>query len=283
MSEERLPIRQAFHKEFNFESYGVRVKVESDSDELLDKARQAVVAGFVDRAVFVENGVKLSDHVYRVTYDGDDHVLFKNGAEVSRGKSAKNFFKVLNSSLRVEVAEFADSKVFLHAGVVGWKGEAIVIPAKSFEGKSTLTAELVRIGADYYSDEYAVLDENGYVHPFPRKISMRYFGASREKDISVEELGGIYGRTPIPVSLVLLTGFVKGAIWHPKVLGPGDGIMEIIPHTIPIRRKAEFSLKVLDLVARRAIILKGSRGDSKKFAKILLAFFDNHINSAKIM
>ncbi len=284
MLEERLIIRCAFDREFYFDSYGVRVKVESDLQELLDEAKQAVIAGFGNCAVFIENGSgnQESGHVFGITFDGTHYFLFKNGAQISYGKSKKIFFKYLGGILRIDVAEYADSKVFLHAGVVGWKGMAIVIPAKSFQGKSTLTAELVRIGADYYSDDYAVLDERGYVHPFPRKLSMRYFGATRGKEVSVEELGGKYGREPIPVGMVLLTGFEKGAVWDPLVLSPGNGIMEIIPHTIPIRRKSEFSLKVLDLVASRAIIVKSARGDSKKFAKFLLAFFDNHTNLVKM-
>lgn len=162
--------------------------------------------------------------------------------------------------------------------MVGWKGRAIVLPAKSFSGKTTLTAELVRNGADYYSDEYAVLDERGHVHAFPRKLSMRYFGATREKDISVEELGGSYGLEPIPVGMVLLTEFEKSAVWEPQFLSAGKGIMEILPHTIPIRSRSEFSLKVLDIVASRAIIVKSARSDAKKFAKSLLAFFENNIN-----
>lgn len=281
MSKESLIFRCAFDREFHFESYGVRVKIESNCQGLLDEARRTVIAAFGCRALLIENGNGESDHVFGIAFDGGHYFLFKNGEQISYGKSEKLFFKYLNSILRVEVAEYADSRVFLHAGVVGWKGNAILIPAKSFQGKSTLTAELVKIGADYYSDEYAVLDEIGYVHSFPRKLSMRYFGATREKEVSVEELGGNYGREPIPVGMVLLTCFERGALWDPKVLSPGNGIIEIIPHTIPVRRKAEFSLKVLDIVARRAIIVKSARGDAKKFAKFLLAFFDNHINLVK--
>ena len=58
--------------------------------------------------------------------------------------------------------------------------------------------------------------------------------------------------------------------------------MEIIPHTIPITRDPKFSLKVLDLVARHAIIVRSPRGDAKKFAKVLLEFFENHINLVKL-
>ena len=55
-----------------------------------------------------------------------------------------------------------------HAGVVGWRGRAIVIPGRSHAGKSTLVAELVRRGAVYYCDEFAVLHETGRVHPYRR-------------------------------------------------------------------------------------------------------------------
>ncbi len=282
MSEERLTIRCVFDREFNFDSYGVRIKIESDSQQLLDAAKETVIAAFGERTELIENKGCMASHVFGVASDGVNYFLFKDGEQVSFGKSDNLFFKFLNSSLRIVVAEHADSKVFLHAGVVGWKGSAIVIPASSFQGKSTLTAELVKIGAEYYSDEYAVLDENALVHPFPRKLSMRYFGATRRKEVSAEELGGRYGLEPIPVRMVLLTGFQKGTVWDPRVLTPGVGIMEIIPHTIPMRQKTEFSLKVLDLLARRAIIVKSARGDAKKFAKFLLAFFDNHIKLDKM-
>ena len=282
MSEKGLILRRAFDKEFNFESYGVRVRLESDSQEMLDEARRTVIAGLFDRAEFIERGNADCDHVFGMSFDGEHYLLYKNGEQISYGTSYKLFFKSLNSRLRIEVAEYAESRVFLHAGVVGWNGSAILLPAKSFQGKSTLTAELVKIGAEYYSDEYAILDEHGYVHAFPRKLSMRYFGGTREKEVSVEEIGGVYGSKPLPVGLVLLTGFQKGAVWDPQVLSPGNGIFEIIQHTIPIRRNSEFVLKVLDLVARRAIIVKSPRGDVKKFAKFLLKFFDNHINLVKM-
>ena len=282
MSEKGLILLRKFDKEFNFESYGVRVRIESDSQELLDEARRTVIAGLFDRAEFIESANTECDHVFGMSFDGEHYLLYKNGEQISYGTSYKLFFKSLNSRLRIEVAEYAESKVFLHAGVVGWNGSAILLPAKSFQGKSTLTAELVKIGAEYYSDEYAILDEHGYVHSFPRKLSMRYFGGTREKEVSVEDIGGVYGIKPLPVGLVLLTGFQKGAVWDPQVLSPGNGIIEIIQHTIPIRRNSEFVLKVLDLVARRAIIVKSPRGDVKKFAKFLLKFFDNHINLVKM-
>ena len=71
------------------------------------------------------------------------------------------------------VATVAEHFVFVHAGVVAWQGKAILLPGKSFSGKSTLTMALVDAGATYYSDEYAVLNAQGLVHPFSRMPRLR--------------------------------------------------------------------------------------------------------------
>ena len=51
------------------------------------------------------------------------------------------------------------------AGVVGWENRAIVMPGASFAGKTTLVRAWLEAGATYYSDEFAVLDRAGRVHP----------------------------------------------------------------------------------------------------------------------
>src|SRR5262249_57961124 len=53
------------------------------------------------------------------------------------------------------------------------RGLAIVVPGRSHTGKSTLVAELVRRGATYWSDEFAVLDDAGRVHPYRRPLVPR--------------------------------------------------------------------------------------------------------------
>jgi hypothetical protein len=166
----------------------------------------------------------------------------------------------------------------VHAGVVGWKGGAIVLPAKSFQGKTTLVAELVRNGATYLSDEYAIFDENGLVHPFPRLLAVRGIeGEYIQTDVSVDELGGTFTHGPLPVKLIVCTEFREGAVWKPELLSKGLGVIEMVPHTIPIRFNPDFSLKVLKRIVNRAIIAKSFRNDAKEFSKILLNFFDNNV------
>ena len=68
------------------------------------------------------------------------------------------------------------------------------LPGHSFSGKSTLVAALVRAGAVYYSDEFAVLDPDGFVHPYAKALSL---DVARQ----VEELGGVAGDEPLPARL----------------------------------------------------------------------------------
>jgi hypothetical protein len=169
--------------------------------------------------------------------------------------------------------------VFVHAGVVGWKGRAVMIPATSFKGKTTLVAELIRNGAEYYSDEYALIDSAGLVHPFPRDLSLRGFEDEvPESSIPAQDLGGTVGREPIRVGAVLFTEYQEGAHWDPVEMTIGQGIMETIPHTIPVHVDTKNSLEVLNKAYKGAIIAKSFRGDAKKACPMILAFLDIHLN-----
>jgi hypothetical protein len=68
----------------------------------------------------------------------------------------RKILDAFENHLQLWVAEGAPRHAFVHAGVVGWRGRAMVIPRSSHSGKSTLAAALIRAGATYYSDEYAV-------------------------------------------------------------------------------------------------------------------------------
>lgn len=282
MFEKKLILSQASKFEFVLESYGVRVRVQASSRQLLHAAEKTARKALLDRLDVFENIE--GEHTFGISADASGTLyLARNDEQVSSDSSHPRFFKFFDSLLRITIAEHAVDRVFIHAGVVGWKGKAVVIPANSFCGKTTLVAELVRNGAEYYSDEYAILDPSGLVHPFPRDLSVRYVdGEMRERQVTLEELGGVEGSVPIPVGVVLLTEYDENAVWNPERLTVGKGMMEVIPHTIPRIFNPEFSLKVLNTSLRDAIILKSSRGEATNFAIELLSFFDNFIDLARI-
>jgi hypothetical protein len=167
----------------------------------------------------------------------------------------------------------------MHAGAVGWKGKAIIIPGESFKGKSTLVAALVSNGAAYYSDDFAVFDGDGLLHAFPRPLAMRNSeGKFKTYELTPEMLGGVQGSEPIPVSTILLTEYEPEAVWMPEILTAGKGVLDMVPFVLPLRHRPDFSFKVLNKITSRAIIASGRRGSADKFAKTLLDFVDNNVN-----
>lgn len=61
----------------------------------------------------------------------------------------------------------------VHAGAVAGPSGAILIAGRSGQGKSTLVLGLVRRGYELLSDELALLDRDGLVHPYPRAVHVR--------------------------------------------------------------------------------------------------------------
>ena len=158
----------------------------------------------------------------------------------------------------------------MHAGVVEWQGRAIVIPGRSMSGKSTLTAELVRAGATYYSDEYAVLDERGRVHPYARKLGLRSPVSDEQTKVQAEALGGKVGVKPLPVGMIVVSQYETGARWRPRRLSAGQGALEVLANTVPARTRPEQSLTSIQHAVTNATIFKGRRGEAKETAELIL-------------
>lgn len=257
----------------SFRAYGVRVGVRVNREEALDVVREYLPPDWKP------SPSPIVDRLYSLVVGGNDsrkpnvrrfNLLYADAARVTRSLELETVLRDFESDMQFYVAESAPRRVFVHAGVIGWRGRAVLIPGRSFSGKTTLVAELVRAGAVYYSDEYAVLDSNGRVHPYARPLSIRR-GESFESDRwPVESLGGSRGGQPLSVALVVVTEYKSGASWRPRRLSPGQGALALLNNTISIQRKPEAALPVLKRVAAQARILKGSRGEAKGVVDFIL-------------
>ena len=257
---------------FSLKTYGIRIGIRSNDPiglarvcEHLPHDWDRTPSSVVDRLYSIiigDKGPRASVSRFNLLYG--DHVRLARSVDVDE------VFDTLESDLRLVVAEFARHRVFVHAGVVGWKGRAIVIPGRSFSGKSTLVAELVRAGATYYSDEYAVFDSRGRVHPFLKPLEIRDQGDSRQSRIDVAQLGGRAGTRPLHVGLVLMTQFRDGVRWQPRKLSPGKGILELLSNTVSARRSPEKALVALQHVTAGGEVLKGARGEAAGVALAIL-------------
>jgi hypothetical protein len=254
-----------------FGSYGLRIGVRATNREFL-----AELTGCLPPRWKPRPGAEV-DHLYSVVVGGAGprtqvrrfHLLYVGPARLARSLEADEVVETFRADLELRVAEHARRRIFVHAGVVGWRGQAIVIPGRSFTGKSTLVAALVRAGADYYSDEFAVLDERGRVHAYPKPVSLRRDGG-RRRLVSHEELGGRAGSEPLPVGRVVLTEYRSDARWRPRRYSPGRAVLELFANTVPARRRPAAALATLRRAVGQALVFKGCRGEADEVASRLL-------------
>ena len=201
---------------------------------------------------------------------GSDPDDIKITASASGSHDLGIALEVLDSKLRAHIALQAPDHIFVHAGAVGYGGRAIVIPGAAFSGKTTLVTELVRAGATYYSDEYAVLDGAGLVHPYPKPLSIRLVGLS-QVDHAVEAIGGVAGVEPLPVGLLVLASYSPEAQWDPARLSSGEAVLAVLENTIPAQDRPEQAMSAITKAVNGAVALKGERPDAPAIAPDLLA------------
>ena len=253
-------------------SYGVRVGIRVNRREALDTIRE-----------YLPNGWKptprnVVERLYSIIIGGSGarpgvrsfNLLYADAARLARSLNFDDVLEIFENDLKLFVAEAAKRRVFVHAGVVGWQGKAIVIPGSSFSGKTTLVAELIKRGATYYSDEYAVLDERGRVHPYLRPLSIRVGPSKKIERVSAASLGGQMGTKPLPVRLVLVSNYKEGARWRPRRLSEGEGALAMLANTIPARSRPDEAFAAFRQLVPHAQILKGVRGEASEMVDSVL-------------
>jgi hypothetical protein len=189
------------------------------------------------------------------------------GQLLARGLTHVQALDVLESELQLVVARLARPEVFVHAGVVAVDGRAILVPGRSGAGKTTLVRALVAAGATYYSDEYAVLDAVGRVHPYARRPSVRVSAGGKER----HPVPRGRGRRPVPVGLVVETRYRPEARWAPVPLSGGERVLALLANTVPARDRPAEVLSVLARASEHAAGIRSDRGAASRTAAALIA------------
>ena len=177
---------------------------------------------------------------------------------------------LLRSLLEVRVVANAATRIFVHAGVVEWRGRAIVFPGRSRSGKTTLTTALLRAGAKYYSDEYAVLDAFGRVYPWARPLRIRRPGRL-PRSYPVESFGARARQRSLPVGLIVLTRHSASGRWQPRPLSQGKALLALLRNTHVTRARPDLTISVLRRAVRGARALRSERGEAEQVAVSLLS------------
>jgi hypothetical protein len=260
----------------SFTSFGVNIAVRFDAEGYSEQ-----IEPFLPPFASITKDNNPNDFIYSVITAKTPNSfcrVYRNGEEINKQKGNGNIFSSLNVFFSTATANFAVNKgIFIHAGAVAWKDRGIIIPANSYNGKTTLTAELTKLGATYFSDEYAIINNNGELLPYPKTLSIRKPGEYDQKETAVEELGGESADLDscVPVKLVLFAKFNKSTkTWKPKQLTQAAAVLELMKHTFPLRAFPEIVIKNLHNLTKNAIVLKGNRGEAKDFAQLIINYLE---------
>ncbi len=237
-----------------FEAFGLRFAVRAPVDD--DALRFHLPPG--SRRVRLQP----DDRLFAVVATGDARYdVFDGQSQSGFGQPLPAALATVAADLRRTLAERSPALLFVHAGVVGVAGRAIVLPGRSEAGKSSLVAALVQAGAEYLSDEYAPLDAAGRVHPYPQDIRLRVDG----NDVAVApgQLGGSTAVGPMPIGAIVITSFYRPSTrWRPRRATSGEGAIVLLKHAPASRVRPAEALVAATAATRGAVVLVGRRGDA---------------------
>jgi hypothetical protein len=259
-----------------FESYGVKIGIRARQVGVLDRLCALLPPSWKA----IEAPRKL-DMLYSWLVGGESRpnvrsfdIMYAGAGRIVRTLKPEELFEAFEKDLRMNVALLSRRFVFIHAGVVGWRGRAMIMPGRSFTGKSTLVEALVRGGAEYFSDEYAVLDTKGYVHPFAKPISVRYPVTLEQKPLAIEDIGGRIAERPMKIGAIVTTRYRKSTKSRFREASPGQGMLDLIANAVAARLSPSRVFAVTRKTSVGATVLRGSRGEARETAEQLLAILE---------
>jgi len=157
----------------------------------------------------------------------------------------------------------------VHAGAVVLENRAVLIPGSTHAGKSSIVAELLRRGATLLSDEYALIDEAGRVHSYPRPMLLRD-SRMQQSPVLPSELGSTYAKGPVPVGWIMALEYRPSSDWSIQQVPQSEALMILLrntPHAMAESPEmVDFFLKAVSA----AKCFTGYRGDAVQGADQIL-------------
>jgi hypothetical protein len=194
---------------------------------------------------------------------------FAGPGRIARTLNEVEAIDAIQSAVYADLALADSGYTFMHAGVCGWKGHALLIPGASRSGKSQLVAAMLRAGATYYSDDIAAIDADGRVHPVARDIGIRD-ASDISRSVPAKRFGAPIGTAPLPIALVVCTKYAPDAVWQPRQGSGGQAVLALLEHTPRARIAPAETLRTLACAVKDARMFHGPRGDADLIARELL-------------
>lgn len=261
-------LRSRTPSSFALESFGVRFRVTADAPEVIERIPSVLPPDARPCTSAEDEFALLAEEDGRYRLIRPDSPVPTGVEREIGGLDLESALLVLEPQVRMYVGLRAPNRIFVHAGVVAHDGKAIVVPGMSFTGKSTLVFALMRAGAEYYSDEFAVIDERGLVHPWAAALNLREMTPRVLQDL--ERFERRQDREPLRIGAVVLTSYQAGSDWRPARLSPGQGVLAMLGNTLTALTRPREAVNFITRAVDGAVVLQGDRGEADDVARELL-------------
>lgn len=214
--------------------------------------------------------------VYRIRSSGSSNpVSWSVDVGEHRLRSAVSLSELVHAiagDAKTWVTSLSIDAVFVHAGVVVRGGRALLIPAATGSGKTTLVRAFLEQGWEYASDDIAVLDSEGGVWPFPLALALRVRDGAREHR-SPASFGAPVLRGRAQPGWVLDTRYRAGTTLRLSERSPAQTVLALLQNAPAARLRVRPVLETLTRVAEEARGLAGERGEADIVAREFTAAY----------
>lgn len=200
--------------------------------------------------------------------------LSVNDEVVASASAAVKLVPSLIRALDDAVIERLKTLHAVHAGAVLWRGRVLLLPGITHSGKSSLVAELLRRGATYFSDEYALIDRDGRVHPYPRPLLLRY-GRPEQVPVLAEECDAAVGHGPAPVGWILSLMYDSAGTWSVTPVAQSVATLNLLQNTPHVLTDSPGMVAAFQRAVAGADCYTGSRADAVDAADQILRLLES--------
>jgi hypothetical protein len=162
----------------------------------------------------------------------------------------------------------------VHAGAVLWGERALLLPGGTHAGKSSLVAELLRRGFTYFSDEYALIDSEGLVHPYPRPLLLRN-GRPEQVPMLPGECSASVGEVPASIGWILSLQYLPGCTWSVAAITQSEAVLTLLRNTPHVLAESPEMVRVFERAVTGAICFAGRRNEAADAVDQVLRLVDS--------
>jgi hypothetical protein len=181
-----------------------------------------------------------------------------------------------------------DPRIAIHASAAVWDGRGFLFPAPANSGKTTLVTALLREGAEYVTDEAALLEPlRALVHPYPKPLWMapgavRAIGGLQERlraeyrslariraYVTPRTLGTTVARGPVGIDLVVFPSYRQGGQTRLEPIGRAEAVVALARNAFDLTRFGEHGILALARLVERARCYTLELGDLGEAVRML--------------